>query len=262
MNLLRLICKIPPLWTPANMTTNLWLDANDSSTVQTVNSGGIRVTQWNDKSGGSRNVSQANTGLAPLYSSNQLNGKPGIVFQNTNTQTLDSTATLPAGSTYSWIVLVKDDRSTATISEPFSTGTSLSSSSMELVLDYDGSVTSGVMCGFNGSVLGKASGSTVKSKATIISIGLNAGVGNARINGVNGTNGGSGVTTAATVFSVGRSRPQNTFYLYGVVFEIVAIPEAIGSTNFLKVEGYLAWKWGIQGDLPAGHPYKNAPPYA
>jgi hypothetical protein len=26
------------------------------------------------------------------------------------------------------------------------------------------------------------------------------------------------------------------------------------------VEGYLAWKWGLQGNLPASHPYKNAPP--
>jgi hypothetical protein len=26
------------------------------------------------------------------------------------------------------------------------------------------------------------------------------------------------------------------------------------------LEGYLAWKWGLQGNLPSGHPYKNAPP--
>jgi hypothetical protein len=27
-----------------------------------------------------------------------------------------------------------------------------------------------------------------------------------------------------------------------------------------QVEGYLAWKWGIQANLPANHPFKNAPP--
>jgi hypothetical protein len=26
------------------------------------------------------------------------------------------------------------------------------------------------------------------------------------------------------------------------------------------VEGYLAWKWGIQANLPATHPFKNFPP--
>jgi hypothetical protein len=27
-----------------------------------------------------------------------------------------------------------------------------------------------------------------------------------------------------------------------------------------QVEGYLAWKWGLVGNLPATHPFKNAPP--
>jgi hypothetical protein len=27
-----------------------------------------------------------------------------------------------------------------------------------------------------------------------------------------------------------------------------------------QVEGYLAWKWGLQANLPANHPFKNAPP--
>ena len=26
------------------------------------------------------------------------------------------------------------------------------------------------------------------------------------------------------------------------------------------MEGYLAWKWGVQGSLPANHPYKSAAP--
>ena len=27
-----------------------------------------------------------------------------------------------------------------------------------------------------------------------------------------------------------------------------------------QAEGYLAWKWGLQGSLPSTHLYKNAPP--
>jgi len=26
------------------------------------------------------------------------------------------------------------------------------------------------------------------------------------------------------------------------------------------IEGYLAWKWGLVANLPAGHPYKNSAP--
>jgi hypothetical protein len=29
-----------------------------------------------------------------------------------------------------------------------------------------------------------------------------------------------------------------------------------------KLEGYLAWKWGLEANLPNGHPYENAAPLA
>ena len=44
------------LWTPANINTALWLDGADASTI-TLN--GSTVSQWNDKSGNGRHVSQA-----------------------------------------------------------------------------------------------------------------------------------------------------------------------------------------------------------
>jgi hypothetical protein len=32
------------------------------------------------------------------------------------------------------------------------------------------------------------------------------------------------------------------------------------NTNQEIVEGYLAWKWNLTGNLPSGHPYKNTAP--
>ena len=43
----------------------------------------------------------------------------------------------------------------------------------------------------------------------------------------------------------------------------VAGPTGTGGTdisNVEKAEGYIAWKWGLQGNLPVSHPYKNAAP--
>jgi hypothetical protein len=34
----------------------------------------------------------------------------------------------------------------------------------------------------------------------------------------------------------------------------------VTSNNYQIVEGFLAWKWGLQGSLPGGHPYKNSAP--
>lgn len=45
-------------------------------------------------------------------------------------------------------------------------------------------------------------------------------------------------------------------------FAVADIPGTGGTdlTDLEKGEGYLAWKWGLVGLLPLGHPYKNNPP--
>jgi hypothetical protein len=46
----------------------------------------------------------------------------------------------------------------------------------------------------------------------------------------------------------------------GNIGEVITYPTALTTLDRQKVEGYLAWKWGLQANLPVGHPYKNAPP--
>ena len=53
---------------------------------------------------------------------------------------------------------------------------------------------------------------------------------------------------------------------YGSAFsgywgEAVLVPQYDGTTERQKMEGYLAWKWGLQANLPSDSPYKDAPPY-
>lgn len=47
-------------------------------------------------------------------------------------------------------------------------------------------------------------------------------------------------------------------------FAVANIPGTGGTdlSDLEKGEGYLAWKWGLQGSLPVSHPYKNAAPTA
>lgn len=47
---------------------------------------------------------------------------------------------------------------------------------------------------------------------------------------------------------------------YGDIGEILVYNSYLADVDRQKIEGYLAWKWGIQGQLPSGHPYKNASP--
>jgi hypothetical protein len=48
--------------------------------------------------------------------------------------------------------------------------------------------------------------------------------------------------------------------LDGALAELIMINGSISTADRQKIEGYLAWKWGLQGDLDAGHPYKNERP--
>jgi len=49
--------------------------------------------------------------------------------------------------------------------------------------------------------------------------------------------------------------PQDSY-----IHEFLCFSEYFTDTQRFVVEGYLAWKWGIQSKLPVDHPYKNARP--
>jgi hypothetical protein len=60
--------------------------------------------------------------------------------------------------------------------------------------------------------------------------------------------------------STGGTPPQDGFYLNGSVNEILVYLGSMTSTQRQTVEGYLAWKWGLQASLPGTHPYSSAAP--
>lgn len=48
----------------------------------------------------------------------------------------------------------------------------------------------------------------------------------------------------------------------GDIAEVLVVRGAVDLTTRQKIEGYLAWQWGLEGNLPADHPYKSAAPEA
>jgi hypothetical protein len=44
------------------------------------------------------------------------------------------------------------------------------------------------------------------------------------------------------------------------VAEVIIYNVSLTDLDCRKIEGYLAWKWGLQANLPSGHPYKSAAP--
>jgi hypothetical protein len=52
-----------------------------------------------------------------------------------------------------------------------------------------------------------------------------------------------------------------TLDLNADVHEVLLYNGILSLSDYEIVEGYLAWKWGLQADLPSSHPYYGAPPW-
>ena len=54
----------------------------------------------------------------------------------------------------------------------------------------------------------------------------------------------------------------NLFVLGGNIAEMLSFtnPYDMTTESRTKIEGYLAWKWGLQSNLPSIHPYFTSPP--
>jgi hypothetical protein len=64
----------------------------------------------------------------------------------------------------------------------------------------------------------------------------------------------------ATTVRIGNDRAASDSGFTGRIAEILMIPRSCSVYELSLLEGYLAWKWGLQHRLIATHPYRNRPP--
>src|SRR5688500_5791938 len=64
------------LWTPAVLRPHAWYDAQDVSTISTATG----VSEWRDKSGNGRHVTQATGTAQPAYNQGRINARPAVTF--------------------------------------------------------------------------------------------------------------------------------------------------------------------------------------
>jgi hypothetical protein len=81
------------------------------------------------------------------------------------------------------------------------------------------------------------------------------------LNGALSLSGPTSIGTFTNGVTTGLGREATaSIPVYGWVMEIVMFNTQLSQTNQQKMEGYLAWKWGSQASLPAGHPHKSSAP--
>ena len=244
-------------WTPTQISTSLWLDASDASTI-ILNA--TTVSQWNDKSGNGRNVSQANSALQPLYTLGGLNGLNIADFDGAD-DVLNGLAVsnFVTNNSYSAFV-VGLARTIATNDENGYLNEAFYGDAGGYIAMYLRS--SNLIGAYNWDGANKVATNAYTPNTVVIGYS-ELSSGSLRIR----TNGGSETATVSSnvaalthAIQIGRNFNSNTFCLDGTIAEVIFTNAALSTTNRQLIEGYLAWKWGLTSNLPAGHPYKSTAP--
>jgi hypothetical protein len=232
------------LWTPANISTALWLDADDADTI-TLN--GSTVSQWDDKSGSGNHVSNGVAADQPVYEATGFNGLPTVNWTATN-HALRTSMSLPVTDLN--LFFVADLRLLSqgaciidieNVRRIFAANGQLFSSSWNPPYN-NGNPFTGVgqrICGFTTGPTNQIiyeNGTAVSTIAPIPAAVVNGSV------------------------ALGSRVGSNSNGLNGKMSEVVMVSSTMTSDDRQKLEGYLAHKWGLTANLPALHPYKTNPP--
>jgi len=247
-------------WTPAQITTALWLDAADASTI-TLNS--TTVSQWNDKSGNGRHATQATSANQPTYISSGMNSLGLVDWDGSNdamtisggTPTLHSE--LSADNTYSMAWAVKPDKISNLPVLLY-----VPESGFKFLVEiksngglYWGDTTSNYRTYDGGSFFVVNTGTFF----TLIKTG--SGAGTAHVAGTLNSHSSGGLSDTPTLGAAFILGDYPSGYSYdGKMAEIIISNYSWDTSERQKIEGYLAHKWGLQANLPNDHPYKNAAP--
>lgn len=253
---------LPP-WTPADISTWGWYDGSDVSTI-TLN--GSKVSAIADKSGNANNLSQGNATYQPVYATGLVNGlntleygvdgsasrgfayfeaqilgnglvgtKYAVIasYARYNGNGLNHLIGAVPGTSNGNLHMGYDSNTALRISQ-FSNDTQVSVPSYSSTVDE---IVTGVNNSFTGKTIRLNGGAYQNSRTDFNNLVSNSG------------------------FSIAKF-VNTTFLFAGRINEMVFINYDLDDATRDKIEGYLAWKWGTQGSLPAGHPYKNAAPTA
>ena len=240
------------VFTPKSLSgLQLWLDAADKSSI--TFSSGTTVSAWLDKSGNGNNGT-ANTGIT--WNVNGFgNGLPAMTF--TSTQWFLGNISITGNQFTAFCVFNMNSASTTYV-RVLSLGVSGTN-------DYDNNAYICIVR-LGGTVFSNYRNNTYPA----INIALDTN--ELTTSWVDGTTsyisqyGGTPATTGSSgnfgvsSYAIGVSNNTSDSPFYGFISEIIVYNTALTLSQRQQVEGYLAWKWGVQSSMPSTHPFKKFKP--
>ena len=249
-------------WDPSLITTALWLDAADASTITLTSSA---VSEWRDKSGNARHFTQSDSGSRPTVASATQNGLNALLYDGSNDHLNGPNSPEP------YLIAAVAKTSTAGIFRSMYGALSSASGSTDAVYFQSGNPPRTATYARSTSVDNLA-GTDFVATAGVMPSGsffIMAGYhdNTSIVCRLNGTPGPTDATTnslknlSTSIVGASYYNDAKSDYWPGEIGELIILSTlGVGSIEAEKVEGYLAHKWGLTASLPSNHPYKlNVP---
>ena len=234
-------------WTPAQISTSLWLDAADASTI-TIATG---VSQWNDKSGNGWNATQVTSANQPTPGVD--GGVNCLSFDGNDSMTLGN---LMASATSGFYIGLIKFTSDPTSGDTTTAGMPYAQEAGENPVFWS---SGGIYEEWGGNIRSLFGNPTPSLTNWTIYQVQNDGTSNGHIVRINGEI--LGTATSSVAWSVTpRIGGNGTFFFNGKIAEIITLNRIPTQLEREYLEGYIAHKWGLTSSLPNDHPYKNAAP--
>jgi hypothetical protein len=235
----------------------LWLDAADVNGNGTQPANGASISTWVDKSGNGRNFlnSASLTPWAsavsnrPTYTNNGLNGLSVVSFLSSSSQSLAGPDFFTALQNFTcfYVGTVSMGRGL----DGYGNGWSIQSGFLAYVFVNSGAASYFVSPNPSSSPLYTVTLSqTTTSQITVWNCGTLAASSN-----VNNRS----LRTSSVGFTLGVVG-NSTIFVGGYMGEYLLFTSILTTSQRQQIEGYLAWKWKLQGNLPSTHPFKLFPP--
>jgi hypothetical protein len=264
-------------WTPVELTTALWLDSSDSTTLFDATSGGSLpaadggVARWEDKSGNARHLTQATSGLRPIRKVAHQNGLDGVQFNSASTHWIENASATFGLINRTAFVVFKENSAVANggllVVKPTAGGNDFDSTTGYVMAPSNRSTARFISTGSAGSSYELLDTETPSAilPTTIYGEVKSGSTGTLYRNGTSVATDTSFTEFAATSgggISLGaRYLPSLSGpYFNGVIYEIVYVESALSTDDRQKLEGYMAHKWGTTASLTLDHPYRTVAP--
>ena len=244
-------------WAPSKLSTNLllWMDAKDQDTIVQVSS---KISQWSDKSGNARHVTQSNASLRPTYTSSTYG--PCLSYAAGNTLDIPAGA-IAALSPQTFVIVGLCNFGTSGVASryiyyngknganPLGAGQQIQAYSNDTIIIYDAYDA-------NSSAGSIGMGTINANQNSIFSVYYNGSAVIGRQYGVQTgtiTPAGTYTPAAASSNAIGLSSFD------GKIYSLI-VANYTSALDVKRLEGYICHRYGASALLASEHPYRYVAP--